>query len=264
MYHFVHAVRGTGFVISRKSVDKTAVHDGQIHIPFSGLDFAYAHIAATFGLCQIDAVFSAGVDLCAVAIRGINQIRSCDFDGLTIRADSTVLACQSDSPAFNGGTVARLGNIPGCVQGHVPKLRILDIVAAALALERQDCHIPRQGSSQFAANDCNVDIPFAGGNSIELDIVRNLAASVLRANGSDMDILDIVLCREGHNLALQGGVVKLCNAARFGADIQRSLVVRIGYIARQVNAAAFIVGAFNIDTALFRSNKPDSDGLGSV
>ena len=82
MHHFVHAIRGTGFIIPRKSVDEAAVCDGQGHVTGLGFNFTHAHIAASCHLCKIDATLGAGVDLCSVTIRRINQIRTSDVDGL--------------------------------------------------------------------------------------------------------------------------------------------------------------------------------------
>ena len=79
-----------------------------------------------------------------------------------------------------------------------------------------------------------------------------------------MYVTNIVFRREVHNLALQRRVVKLRNAAGFGVHCQRSLIVGVRHIARQVDAAAAGVGALNIDAALFRANQPDGDAPGSA
>ena len=79
-----------------------------------------------------------------------------------------------------------------------------------------------------------------------------------------MDILDIVFRRQVHDLALQGRVVKLRDAPRCGVDVQRSLVVGVGHVAPQVDAAACGVGTTDVDTTRFRANQPDGDGLGGV
>ena len=79
-----------------------------------------------------------------------------------------------------------------------------------------------------------------------------------------MDILDIVFRRQVHNLALQGRVVKLRDAPRCGVDVQRSLVVGVGHVAPQVDAAACGVGTTDVDTTRFRANQPDGDAPGSA
>ena len=79
-----------------------------------------------------------------------------------------------------------------------------------------------------------------------------------------MDILDIILRREVHNLALQGGVVKLLNAARCRADVQFRLIVGVRHIARQVDAAAAGVGALDVYLAHIRANQPNINRLGRV
>ena len=115
----------------------------------------------------------------------------------------------------------------------------------------------------------DVDIPFAGRNGAEFDIIRHrsdIAGCVFnrRAHSSEMDIFDIVFRRQVHNLALQGRVVELSDATRFGADIQRSQVMGISHITRQVDAAAVGVGAGDVDAAHFRAKEADGDTLGGV
>ena len=135
MHHFVYAVRGTGFVIALKSVNEAAVCNGQGYVPFFRFNFTYAHIAASSRLGQIDAVLGAGVDLGAAPIRGIDQIRAGDLDGLPCRANAAVPASQADAPAFYSSTVARLGDIACCIQGYIPKSRVvLERRSAILAL----------------------------------------------------------------------------------------------------------------------------------
>ena len=82
MHHFVHAIRGTGFIIPRKSVDEATVCYSHLHVTGLGFNFTHAHIAADLSLSQIDVALCAGVDLRAIAIRGIDQIRTGDVDGL--------------------------------------------------------------------------------------------------------------------------------------------------------------------------------------
>ena len=79
-----------------------------------------------------------------------------------------------------------------------------------------------------------------------------------------MDIPDIVLRRQVHNLALQERIVKLCNAAGFGVNSQCRLVVGVGHVACQINAAAAGVGALDVNFAHFRANQPDGDGARST
>ena len=79
-----------------------------------------------------------------------------------------------------------------------------------------------------------------------------------------MDILDVVLRRQVHNLALQGGVVKLGNTASVGADGKRGLVMGVSHVVRQVDVAVFVTVSFNGNAALFRADQPEGDGLGGV
>ena len=254
-----------------KSVNEATVCNGQRHVPFFRFNFTHAHIAASSRLRQVDAALGAGVDLCAVAIRGIDQIRACNVDSLTCRTNAAFLAGQVDAPAFYGSTAARLGDIACCIQGHIPQSRvILESNVSVLALKRHDCHVPAKGLIlQYAADSGDVDIPIAGRNGAEFDVVRHrsdFAVSVFnrRAHRSEMDILNIVFRRQVHDFALQGSVIKLGNAPRFGADIQRSLIMRVRHIARQVDTAACSILAFDVDAALFCANQPDGDGLGCV
>ena len=270
MDHFVHAVRGAGFVVARQPVDESAACDGQLHVPFAGLDFAHAHIAADCRLGQIDVALCAGVDLRAVAVRGIDEIRTGDLDGLPRRANAAALAGQIDTPTYYGSAVALLGDIPVRGQGHVAQLGALEFAVAVLALQRDDFHVPRQGQVlEHAAHGGDVDISRAGGNGAELNLVihrSDIALGVFcsRADGSDMDILDIVFRLQSHDLALQERVVKLGDLARSGADVQLGLIMGVRHIARQVDAAARVVGALDVDTAFFRANKADGDAFGSV
>ena len=125
MYHFVHAIRGLGGRIYGQGVDKAAVCNGQLHIPFPGFDLAHAHITALCRFGQINAVLGAGVDLGTVTIRRINQIRAGDVDGLFCRANAAVLAGQGDAATLYGGTAAGLGNIPRCIQDYIPKIHVV-------------------------------------------------------------------------------------------------------------------------------------------
>ena len=193
------------------------------------------------------------------------------MDCLTCRADAAVLAGQSDAATFNGGAATRLDDIPVRSQRHVTKSRIArESGIAVLALESHDCHIPRQGLIiQESADSGDVDIPLAGGNSVKLDIVRHdsLTLSILSSNladGSNMYVTNIVLRREVHDLALQGRVIVLEDAARRGVHSQRSRIVGVGHISRQINAAAVGIGAGDIDTARRVANQPDGNGLGGA
>ena len=265
MDHFVHAVISTDVIIARKRVNETAVLNGQRYVAFPGFDLAHAHIAAVCRFGQVDAVFCAGVDLGAVPIRGMDHIRSRNLNGLIGRADTALLTGQIDAAAFYCSTAARLGDIPFRGQGHVSKRRVLiERGGAVFALQFHNLHVPRQGLAlQDAARGGDVDIPFARGHGAEPDVVRYGTAS-LSANRSDMDIPDIVFRRQVHNLALQGRIVKLRDAAGFGVHGQRSLVMGVGHIARQVDAAAAGVGALDVNFAHFRAKQPDRDGLGSA
>ena len=262
MYHVVHAVHGAGFVIHRKRVDEAAVHNGQLHIPFPGFDFTHAHIATVGSLCQIDAAFCAGVDLGAAAVHGMDIVRGGNSNGLIYRADAAVVAGQIDTETFHGSTTARLGNIPVRGQGHFPEIRVLvESGIAVLALERNDFHIAIQASA--AASGGNVDIPLAGRNSAEPDVVRYRTAS-LRADRSNVDILDIVFRRQVHDLAFQSRVIKLEDSSPYGVNRQCSFVMRVRHIACQVDATACCVGAGKVDTSFFRADQPDGDRLGGV
>ena len=144
MHHFVYAVRGTGFVIALKSVYEAAVCNGQGYVPFFRFNFTHAHIAASSRLRQVDAALGNRVDLCAVAIRGIDQIRAGNVDGLLCRTNAAVPAAQADAPAFYSSAAAGLGNIPHCIQGYIPQRRVgRKIVGSILAFERFDFHVPR-------------------------------------------------------------------------------------------------------------------------
>ena len=79
-----------------------------------------------------------------------------------------------------------------------------------------------------------------------------------------MDIFDIILRRQVHDLALQGGSVILEDTAPGGAYRQRSLIVGVSHIVRQVDAAAAGIGALDVDTALFRANQANNDIVGCV
>ena len=262
MDHFVHAVISTDVIIARKRVNETAVLNGQRYVAFPGFNLAHAHIAAVCRFGQVDAVFCAGVDLGAVPIRGMDHIRSRNLNGLIGRADTALLTGQIDAAAFYCSTAARLDNISFRGQGHVSKRRVLiERGGAVPALQFHNLHVPRQGLAlQDAARGGDVDIPFARRNSAEPDVVRYGTAS-LSANGNKMDIPDIVLRRQVHNLALQRRVFKLRNAAGFGVNSQCRLVVGVGHVARQVDAAAAGVGDLNIDASLLRANQPDGDGF---
>ena len=271
MHHVVHALRGTGSRCVGQRVNETTVYDSQLHVPFFGFDGTHAHIAAVCRLRQIDVAFGAGVDLRTVTIRGIYKIRGCNLDSLIIRAYTAVFAGQIDTPAYYGSIAARLGNIPCSIQGHIAHIHIVtESRVSVLALERHQLHVPRQGLILlYAACGCDIDISRIGGNSTEPDIVRHrgdLAIAILDSltDGNDMDILDIVFCLQSHNLALQGGVVILEDAAPCGVDRQRSLIIRIGHISRQVDAAPQGIGAFQVDAAGFRADQSDGDGMGGI
>ena len=271
MHHLVHAVRGAGFVIAGKPVNEAAVIYRQLHIPFAGFNLAHAHIAASFRLGQIDAVLGTGVYLGTIAVCGINQIRASHVDGLRFCANTALLASESDTAALYDNTAARLGDIPGGVQSHVTKSRTLrEGVASVLALEFDDFHIPRQGTiRQYATYSGNVDVSLISGNGTELDVVIHrcdIAIGIFgrRAEGDEMDILDVVLRRKIHNLALQGGVVKLGNAACCGAYRQGGLIVRVGHIARQVDAAAAGISALDVDFTHFCAKQANRERLRGI
>ena len=271
MHHLVHAVRGAGFVIAGKPVNEAAVIYRQLHIPFAGFNLAHAHIAASFRLGQIDAVLGTGVYLGTIAVCGINQIRASHVDGLRFCANTALLASESDTAALYGNTAARLGDIPGGVQSHVTKSRTLrEGVASVLALEFDDFHIPRQGTiRQYATYSGNVDVSLISGNGTELDVVIHrcdIAIGIFgrRAEGDEMDILDVVLRRKIHNLALQGGVVKLGNAACCGAYRQGGLIVRVGHIARQVDAAAAGISALDVNFTHFCAKQANRERLRGI
>ena len=140
-----------------------------------------------------------------------------------------------------------------------------------MALQRDDFHVPRQRLIlQHAAHNGDVDIPFTGRNSTKLNIVlhsRGFAIGISfsnRADGSDMDILDIVLRRQVHDLALQGRVVILENAARFRFNRQLGKIIGVRHVARQVDTATVGIGALDINLAHIRADQPDFDGLGGV
>ncbi len=87
-----------------------------------------------------------------------------------------------------------------------------------MALQRHDFHVTRQDFiSQHTADGGNIDIPFAGGNSTELDIVRQNSV-VLRAKGSNMDAFDIIIRFQVHNFTSQSRVAALGNATLIGAN----------------------------------------------
>ena len=148
------------------------------------------------------------------------------------------------------------------IQAHVSKRRVVfERSCSVLALQRHDFHIPRQRLIlQLATYGGDVDITLARGNGAEFDIVLHSCGFAIgisfsnRADGSNVDIFDIIFRGQVHNLTLQGGIVKLSNAARFGADIQCGLVMRVRHIARQIDAATGGVGAGNVDAALFYTN----------
>ena len=200
-YLAVHALRGQGG--ARKYIDEGTIKYSQVYIPFFGHNFANAHIAAWSRFRQIDVAVRAGVDLRAMAIIGGERIRRDDLDGLRLRADAAVLAGQVDIPTSYSHTAFRLGDIPRGVQRHIPQHRIfVENSAAVLALQCQDFHIPRQDFiSQHTADGGNVDISLAGGNGVQLDIVRHIAICVFRAEGSNMEACNIVMRRQPHILA---------------------------------------------------------------
>ena len=271
MHHIVHGLSGAGFVIALQAVDEAAVCDSQRHVSRRGLNLAHAHIAAVCRLGQIDAFLGAGVDLGAVAIRGIDEIRSGDLDCLRVRANAAVHTGQGNAPALDGGTSPRLGDVARRIQRHVPKGRVRrKSGVSALALEFDDFHVAGQGLvRQQSAHGGDVDVPLVVGNGGELDIVihrGDIAVRVFgrRADGSEMDILDIVLRRQVHDLTLQERVVKLRNAARLGTNRQRSLVVGVRHVARQVDVAARVVSALDVNLAHFRADQTDGDVLGSA
>ncbi len=79
-----------------------------------------------------------------------------------------------------------------------------------------------------------------------------------------MDILNVVLRHKIHNLALQGGVVKLGNAACCGAYRQGGLIVRVGHIARQVDAAAAGISALDVDFTHFCAKQANRERLRGI
>ena len=140
----------------------------------------------------------------------------------------------------------------------------MESCVAIFALQRHDFHIARQGLIiQYAASGRDIDAALAVGNGTEFDTIRH-GIAIFLTNGYDMDIVNIVFRRQVHNLALQGNASILIDATTGGADAQCSFVMGISHIAHQVDAAACIVGALDVNAALFCADKPDGDGLRGI